>query len=183
MCCVILSDANEENNMLKIFRSLDIDKSAIGLNWNGNENAYFCTPIGAEIIGWLGVDGIHFCFIPSLSESMVFVVSPSPCGQNYTEPIAYSFTDFLRLILNCRDASPLEQISWMDEIRFKQLLESDGEMFIEGKKEALEKIEKLFNTEKMPDPYSYVKAIQNGFDYSSIPYSDEYYDATGIEKH
>ncbi len=40
------------------FKKLDIDFSQLGLG-QGDNSPYFCTPKGAKIIGWAGIDGIH----------------------------------------------------------------------------------------------------------------------------
>ena len=64
------------NNLFDRFHALPFSKDVIGLEWSDSNVTYFCTSVGAEVIGWLGVDGIHFCFIPSISSDMVFAVSP-----------------------------------------------------------------------------------------------------------
>lgn len=115
------------NNLFDRFRALSFSKEAIGLEWNGSEVRYFCTPVDSEVIGWLGVDGIHFCFIPLISSDMVFAVSPMPCGEHYVEPISRSFQEFLSLVLFCKGASPLEQICFMSEEQFFELLKSEEE--------------------------------------------------------
>ena len=173
---------NEKDSLLKMFREMDFDGSVIGLQWCGDDEIYFCTPVGAQIIGYLGVDGIHFCTIPSLQTDMIFAVSPMPCGENNVVPIARNFKDFLSLILACRDTSPLEQISWMNEAQFEELLKLDAETIIEGKDDALQTIRSCFDIEPCPNPYLYVKSIQKDYDYSLIPFSDEYYDVTGTER-
>ncbi|WP_222860695.1 hypothetical protein [Paenibacillus antibioticophila] len=50
-----------------------------------NDPPYFCTPKGARMIGWAGVDGIHFCFVRGFGE-MVFAVSPMNTAGNYVHP-------------------------------------------------------------------------------------------------
>ncbi len=45
------------------YLKLNIDSSRIGLERNESESNYFCTPKGAKVIGWTGVDGIHYCFV------------------------------------------------------------------------------------------------------------------------
>lgn len=169
-----------DNHILKKFRSLDFTKSAIGLELGRNDITYFCTPVGAEIIGWLGVDGIHFCFIPSISSDMVFVVSPMPCGQNYVEPIAHSFQEFLSLVVFCKDASPLEQISYMNEEQFLELLKSEVMGQNLEKEVALKVLRKNLNIIPNLNTYQYVKKLQANFDYSIIPFSKEYYSTLGI---
>ena len=56
------------NLLYEKYKNLKIDGSWIGLE-AGTQTPYFCTPIGAEIIGW--DNGIHYCFIKSFGD-MVF---------------------------------------------------------------------------------------------------------------
>lgn len=170
------------NVLFHHYRDLTFPKEAIGLEWNGNDTKYFCTPVGAEIIGWIGVDGIHFCFISSISSDMVFSVNPMPCGKHYVEPIASNFQDFLSLVLFCRSASPLEQISWISREEFSELLKSDeGNSNLE-QEVALNILYTEFGIEAQSNAYQYVKNLQAKFDYSIIPFSEEYYEIIGIER-
>lgn len=170
------------NQIFEKFRSLDFPKGAIGIGWSRNDITYFCTPAGAEIIGWLGVDGIHFCFIPSLSSDMVFVVSPMSCGQNYVEPVANSFQEFLSLIAFSKDASLLEAISYINEKQFWELLESEALVNNPEKDIALKALKESLNISPNPNTYQHVKTLQAGFDYTTIPFSKEYYITLGIEE-
>ncbi|MCR6546483.1 hypothetical protein [Dehalobacterium formicoaceticum] len=170
------------NDLFHRFRSLSFLKDAIGLGWNDSDVAYFCTSVGTEVIGWLGVEGIHFCFIPSISSDMVFAVSPMPCGEHYIEPIARNFQEFLSLVLFCKGASPLEQICWIGERQFSELLKSEEENGWPAQDAALNTLCTEFGIEAHSNAYQYVKSLQADFDYSTIPYSKEYYDTLGIEK-
>ncbi len=169
-----------KNDLFHRFRALPFPKEAIGLEWNDSDMKYFCTPVGAEIIGWLGIDGIHFCFIPLLSSAMVFAVSPMSCGEHYVEPIARNFQEFLSLVLFCKDASPLEQICWMDEEKFLALLKSEEENSWLEKDVALNTLREGFGIEAQSNVYQYVESLQVDFDYLTIPFSEEYYDTLGI---
>ena len=41
-----------------------IDLSSVGVEFREDNAPYFLyAPKGASIFGWVGVDGIHFCFI------------------------------------------------------------------------------------------------------------------------
>lgn len=170
------------NDLFHRFCALPFSKDAIGLECNGNDVTYFCTPVGAVVIGWLGVDGIHFCFIPSISSDMVFAVSPMPCSEHYVEPIAPSFQCFLSLVLFCKGASPLEQISWMSEGQFSELLASEEENGWQEKDDKLNTLRMEFGIEVLSNAYQYVKSLQVNFDYTTIPFSQEYYNTLGIEK-
>lgn len=101
------------------FKKLNIDFSAIGLEQRGTEEKYFCTPKGARIIGWAGVDGIHCCFIRGFEE-MVFAVSPMNTPGDYVHPIARSFEDLLRLLLACGSMDAIEQTHQWDEGQFDE---------------------------------------------------------------
>lgn len=45
------------------FLKKQIDLAPLGVAQRTDAYPYFCTPRGANIFGWVGVDGIHFCFI------------------------------------------------------------------------------------------------------------------------
>lgn len=170
------------NDLLHCFRTMSFSKDVIGLGWSDSDVAYFCTPVGAEVIGWVGVDGIHFCFIPSISSGMVFAVSPMPCGEHYVEPIARNFQEFLSLVIFCKGASPLEQICYIDEGQFSELLKSEEENDWPARDGALNTLRKEFGIEAQSNAYQYVKSLQADFDYSTIPYSEEYYNTLGMER-
>lgn len=103
------------------FNSLNFDTIPLGLEQSNDETHYFCTPKGANIIGWSGVDGIHFCFIRGFGE-MIFAVSPMNTSGNFVHPLANSFSDFLRLILACANTAALEQLYGWNQTDFDTFL-------------------------------------------------------------
>ena len=74
------------------FKKLDTDKSLIGLEEGDSEEGYFCTPIGAKVIGWES-EGIHYCFIEDFGEKG-FAVNPETAEEHYVRPLAKNFGDF-----------------------------------------------------------------------------------------
>ncbi|MFR7832568.1 MAG: hypothetical protein ACLU3F_15310 [Blautia wexlerae] len=56
-----------------------LDLAPLGVERQEENLPYFCTPKGAAIFGWAGVDGIHYCFIRGFG-GMVFAVSPMNAG-------------------------------------------------------------------------------------------------------
>ena len=78
------------------FRGSGLDLSAVGFMPGGE--AYFCTPVGAAILGRAGVDGIHFCTAPETGD-MILAVSPANGAEDCIHPVARDFPDFLRLLL------------------------------------------------------------------------------------
>ena len=94
--------------LLKQFLELGLDCSPIGLGPGPSQGGYFCTPKGLTVLGWEGVDGIHYGRIRGYGD-MVFAVNPMPAGEQHVRPLAGSFRDFLRLLLACGSTTTLEQ--------------------------------------------------------------------------
>ena len=91
-----------------------LDLSPLSVMRREDNDPYFCTPKGASIFGWAGVDGIHFCFVRGFGET-VFAVSPMNGGKDFVHVIARDFSDFLRLLLATGDSAALEQAWQWDE--------------------------------------------------------------------
>lgn len=155
------------------FQQLPIDHGVIGLIQREDAVAYFCTPENARILGWAGVDGIHYCTIPEFGE-MVFAVSPMNIGD-YVHPIAQDFSQLLRMLLFCGDLAALEQCYAWGEEQFKAFL-MDCPITRE-QRAVLDVIREAFCLEPMEDTFARVKALQREFDLSQIPYTEDYYDA------
>lgn len=154
------------------FKKLNIRHAAIGLEQGDTDETCYCTPRGAEIIGWAGVDGIHYCTIPEFGE-MIFAVSPMNFGD-CVHPIARCFKDLLRLLLTCVDMAALEQCYAWDEEQFKAfLLDCPA---TEEQQAVLNVLRKEFDLAPIEDAFAYVKKLQSEFDLSRIPYTEEYYD-------
>ena len=158
--------------MYQKFRELNIRHSAIGLEQSDTDVTYYCTPKDAEIIGWAGVDGIHYCTIPEFGE-MIFAVSPMNFGD-CVHPIARSFEDLLSLLLSCGSMDALEQCYAWDEDQFKAFLIDCPAT--EEQQAVLDALRTEFGLEPIEDAFSYVKELQAEFDLSRIPYTEEYYD-------
>ena len=163
------------------YKNLKIDGSRIGLEL-GEETPCFCTPIGAEIIGW--DNGIHYCFIKGFGD-MVFCVNPETCCDYYVYPIARNFHDFLGLILAVGGTNTLQQIIWWDRKMFDDFVNSPEEQ--ENKvspevKGVLNIIRKEIDVASIDIPFEYIKDLQSKFPYEQISYTNEYYDTLGIER-
>ena len=160
------------------FMSMKLDTRTIGLDKSDCED-YFCVPIGAKVFAGLGVDGVQFCFIDGFNE-MVFAISPEAIENKFVNPIAENFEIFLRLVVSCKNANPLEQIYWNTREEFISFLEEDMKNASAEQTAVLGQLQSELNISPMTDPYAYVKELQRGFDYSRIKYSDEFYDVTGL---
>ena len=135
------------------FEKLHIDFSPIGIERRGCDVSYSCTPKNARIIGYAGVNGIHYCTIPEFGE-MIFAVSPMNFGD-CVHPIARNFEDLLRLLLYCVDMAALEQCYAWDEAQFQSFL--NGCPATEEQQNVLDTIRREFGLEPMEDAFAYVK--------------------------
>lgn len=126
------------------------------------------------MIGWEGVDGIHYCFVKGFGE-VVFAVNPSNLPGDYVHPLARSFEDFLRLLLACEGLAAVEQAHLWDREKFDAFLREDGPPSLE-RQAALEGLRDGLGLTPMEDSYGYIQEIQASFDYGKIPFRKEYYD-------
>ena len=157
---------------IKSFKKTKIDLSPLGFDMNGDFELYYCTPEGADIIAFSGVDGIHFCTIPQFGD-MIFAVSPMNFGE-CVHPIARSFEDLLRLLLHCGDIAALEQCYAWDEEQYKAFLTDNSAT--EKQQALLNEIKNKCALEPIEDSFAYVKELQAEFDLSQISYTEDYYD-------
>ena len=111
-------------NYLNSYLRSKLDLSHIGFIRGEKESNYFCTPVLSKVIGWAGVDGIHFCVNKNFGE-IVFAVSPANLPGEYVHPVARNFEDFLRLLLACYDTATIEQCWFMDREVFECFLEAN----------------------------------------------------------
>lgn len=162
------------------FLKLDIDTSLIGLEKREEAGGYFCTPIGARVIGWESC-GIHYCFLKECGD-MVFAVNPMSSVDKLVYPIAESFEIFLCLILTTRSTTALEQIVWWSKEQFEEFLVSEDNPILPEQEDVLGTIQNKLNLKPYQNPYEYVKEIQMKFDYDRIMFSDEYYDMLGLDR-
>jgi len=163
--------------MYKKFCDLNLNLSAVGLVPGDTKGNYFCTPKGAKVIGWAGVDGIHYCFIRGFGD-MVFAVEPMSTPGNYVHPIARSFEEFLRLLLACGDLAAVQQAYAWDEVAFDVFL-SDNPVTKE-QRILLDFVAEKLSLTPMESPFAEIKTLQARFDYDSIPFKKEYYDGIPV---
>ena len=158
---------------------LQIDGSLISLEQGEITAPYFCYPVNARAIGFEGC--ILYCFIPEYGD-VVFASNPESCADTNVYPLAENFSDFLRLILACGSANPIEQIVWMDQEQFERHLQEEKGRQTARQQEVLNLLGRELNLTPMETPYEYVKALQADFDGSKIRYGGEYYDVLGLER-
>lgn len=154
------------------FLRTEIDLAPLGVERREEDTPYFCTPKGASILGWAGVDGIHYCFIHGFGE-MVFAVSPENSAPDYVHPLAENFEDFLRLLLACGDANFLEQAWMWDRDKFQACCAAYQPT--EEAEAVLDRIADTMQIVPMEDPWQYLKQVEASFDSDKIRYTEDFY--------
>ena len=155
------------------FRKLKIDFSAIEFEQAGNEDKYFCTPIGAHLIGKAGVDGIHYCTVRGQGE-MVFAVNPSnEVGKNVF-PIANTFDELLSLLLACGSMAAIEQAHMWDEEQFEEFVAKNQPT--PSQLAVFDVLREKLGIAPMEEPFRYLFELQERYNYGLLHYPKEYYD-------
>lgn len=166
------------SSLFKKYKSLSVDGELICLEQRNEITPFFCYPTNAKPIGFEGC--IMYCFIDG-HDDMVFASNPESCAAQNVYPLAANFKDFMRLILACGTANPVEQIVWQDKEQFEKHLHEENRNQTERQKQLLDLLAHELKLTPMKDPFKYVKDIQENFDDRKIEFGNEYYDVLGIE--
>ena len=153
------------------FKRMHIDLGALGAEGGRNAVRYTCTPKGAKIFGWAGVDGIHFCTIKGFGET-IFSVSPMNPGQDCVQPLARDMGDFLRLLLACGDTAALEQAWMWDEAQFEAFLRENPPT--EAQRAVMREIAEKCGLTPMERPWRYLKEVREETDCTGLRFEKEY---------
>lgn len=150
-----------------------------GIEKGQSRSDYFCTPRGAAVIGWTGVDGIHYCTVKSLGPT-VFAVNPYADPKKHAFPVAEDFETFLRLLITCGHESVIEQAhAWSREEYDRFALENP---ITPVQKAAADALAETYSLTPMDDPYVYLKQIYDSFDFDTVPYKKDYYEWVPVEE-
>ena len=153
------------------FKRMHIDLGALGAEGGRNAVRYTCTPKGAKIFGWAGVDGIHFCTVKGYGET-IFSVSPMNPGQDCVQPLARDMGDFLRLLLACGDTAALEQAWMWTEAQFEEYLREYPPT--DEQRAVMREIEEKCGLTPMEEPWRYLKKVRAETDCSGLRFEKEY---------
>jgi len=160
-------------NLYEQYIKHKFDLSAFGIERGESRSDYFCTPKGAKIIGWTGVDGIHYCTIKALGE-IVFAVEPMGDAGRHVFPVAENFEDFLRLLMACGHEAYIEQAHAWSRERYEDFTK-ENPISAEAN-EQITFLQDEYGLVPMEDPYRYLKTIYDNFDFSTVPYKKDYYE-------
>ena len=142
-------------NYYEKFRNSSLDTSAVGLTV-GSEFSYFgATPVGAKVIAWADVYGIHFC--KKEDGDAVYVVEPDSDAEA-VHKVARNFPEFLGLIIACSHASVLWQVHEMTRKEFDAYIQSNKPSM--KQRSVLRAISNIYHPPVVADPYSYLKNLK-----------------------
>lgn len=154
------------------FLQTGIDLAPLGILPGETVSAYDATPLGAKILGWTGVDGVHYCFLPNYDET-VFAVSPMNLPEEVVQPIAADFEIFLRLLLDHSEAA-LPQMGGWSRAQYENFQRGE---WPDVELQAARDLLAALGLSPLADAYAYVTALQAGFDRSRIRFSQEWLDS------
>lgn len=155
------------------FKKLKIDFSAVEFEKADADDKYFCTPIGAHLIGRAGVDGIHYCTVRGQGE-MVFAVNPSnEIGKN-VYPIANTFDELLSLLLACGSMAAIEQARMWDEEQFEEFVAENQPT--PAQQDVFDVLREKLGVTPMEEPFRYLFELQERYNYGLLHYPNEYYE-------
>ena len=140
------------------YMALPIDKGLLCLEYGDIADPYFCYPVNAKPIGFEGC--ILYCFLPEYGE-MVFACNPESCVDQNVYPLAANFEDFIRLILACGTANPLEQIVWMDKNKFEEHMANEEKILTDEQRTAAQQLQRALSLLPIENPFEYVKSINH----------------------
>ena len=165
-------------NLYEQYIKNKFDLSAFGIERGEKRSDYFCTPMGAKIIGWTGVDGIHYCTIKALGD-VVFSVEPMGYAGRHAFPVAANFEDFLQLLMACGHEAYLEQAHAWSREQYDEFAK-DNPITTKVNEQILY-LQKEYGLSPIDDPYTYLKTIYDNFDFSTVPYKKDYYECVPKE--
>ena len=115
----------------------------------------------------------------------VFCVNPENFGGHLVYPIARSFADFLSLLLAVGHTNSLQQVIGWKREEFERFLRQQEEVdYISSPQvqQVLKTITEEIGVVPQPDPFGYIKRLQEEFPYEKIVFSNDYYDILGLER-
>ena len=154
------------------YKKLNLNGTWIGFIQMEENEGDFCTPVGADIIGWTGVDGIHFCLVEGQGDT-VFCVNPSAYVGEYVHAVSNSFEDFLRLLITVGSTDVIDQGAFLNEEDF--LFYKRENPLAKEQKEIMDCIAQNLNLTPLDDPLKYLKDVHQNNDCSLLEYEDDLY--------
>lgn len=137
-------------NMLERVQKIRGAEEALGIRFCTKSEYTLSLPDGSKQFGTL--DQFLFCFIEGYQET-VFVWDSQ---TGIIKPVAYDFSEFLRLIFACGSGKRLARMAM-------QYQNESGERLV-----GLEKLQSMLNLMSIPDPEGYMRTVGKVIDCSRL---------------
>lgn len=102
------------------FRDSCLDLSPLGLDSDSSGSHSSVTPANARVLARLIDSPIHFCQIPELGD-IICVVNPEADACEQVLPVAKDLSDFIGLLVFCKDAALIAGAHRWSSFRFHEL--------------------------------------------------------------
>ena len=159
--------------MYQKFRNSSLDTGTLALYGGADSSNSVYTPTGARIVGWTGNSGVHFCQVTGFGD-MVFAVDPSAPPGDCVHPVARTLAEFIRLLHDCRNAELIYMAYQWSRSLFNEKVSAirpDYKM-----RSVLRALENTYHPPVISDAYGYIMALQQEFDYQSLPLHPDYFE-------
>lgn len=155
------------------FRNSCLDTMPVGFYTGKDESDSVYTPARARMVAWCGNAGVHLCQVEGFG-GMIFAVDPTAPPGDCIHPIAGSIVELVGLIIQCKHIGPiLSAYQWSREL-FNQRCQAIKPDF--KTRSVLRALENTYCPPRISDPYNYIAALQDNFDYASLPLHKEYFE-------
>lgn len=148
-------------NLLEYVKRIRGAEAALGLTFATKDRMDARLPEGSRLLGYS--HQTYFCFIEGYQET-VFAVDDQPEGKWQAWPVAYSFAEFLRLILACGSAELSARIVKLSEEAYGRELDRQ----LRTPKPDLLKLQQILDLTPIPDPYGYARTVERLIDCEKI---------------
>lgn len=155
------------------FRNSSLDISPLGIFCGEDVSDSVYTPNGAKVVAWANDRSVHFCQIEGFGD-LVFSVDPTAPPGDCVQPVAKTLQDFIGLLTVCRNAKLISHAYRWSCALFNHHLR--GIRPTVKMNSVIRALENTYRSDSISDPYSYIRALQNSFDYRGIPLHPDYFE-------
>lgn len=146
------------------FRQSSLDLSPLGLRTGPEFSDSPYTPTGGRIVAWMEHSQVHFCQVEGFG-STIYAVEPE--AEKPIHPVAEDLSQFIRLLICCKNVSLLLNAHRWSKIRFDEQVE---QVLLSAKTKAvLRALENTYAPAPVSDAYTLITSLQRDFDHNALP--------------
>ena len=148
------------------FRQSSLDLTPLGLQTGSEITDSVFTPIGGRILAWMTNSPAHFCQVEGMG-STVYAVNPEEEPGSHIHPVAADLSEFIGLLVRCKDAELILNAHRWSKVRFDAL----AEQVVPSTKaqSVLRALQNTYSPTPVTDAYRLMYSLQKDFNISSLP--------------